>query len=358
MNIKTTSIKIAQNIHKLEVKKYKYKELCEIFEIEPTGGNSKKAQLKEVGRYARLEKAGHHFIVHEMYDWVQLKEDGRVNDSEYFIKLQQLILDLLARGNFQVRTDDFGHALVGKASFIRSLAMVNSNFEKYKTEQQELADLLDVPVTLVQEWYNLNPSKFERDIDSALKQLNNRGLVEWSKVSIFNITTIVDGVSTSGEPTSMPFTTNREATEEELALLIEAKEETLDLFGCKTISEIITQRRYREYVQEVSATLRNLYDIEGLNFYYTGYKIIFNNKAFKAFEDDEQVSVHRVVNSGVKDSLVTNAQKRQDKAIDIRVEDMTYMGGYRRCNTYVPQMLRITNELVTIVSLFESNTSC
>lgn len=54
-----------------------YRQLCELLEIEITGGNSKKAQLKELERFVKYHKEGNKFIVDEVYSEPLEKIDRR-----------------------------------------------------------------------------------------------------------------------------------------------------------------------------------------------------------------------------------------------------------------------------------------
>lgn len=59
-----------------------YRQLCELLEIEITGGNSKKAQLKELERFVKYHKEGNKFIVDEVYSEPLEKIDGRVEANK------------------------------------------------------------------------------------------------------------------------------------------------------------------------------------------------------------------------------------------------------------------------------------
>ncbi|URZ00588.1 hypothetical protein [Clostridium felsineum] len=70
------------NIKNLELKKYKYKELCDVLEIEcKKSTNSKKAQLKELKRYCNIQKEKTLYNVLEIYTEVKEKIDDRKGHS-------------------------------------------------------------------------------------------------------------------------------------------------------------------------------------------------------------------------------------------------------------------------------------
>ncbi len=54
-----------------------YKELCNLLDIKPTGGDSKKGQLKELERYLSYHKEGNKFVIDEIFTDVKNKVDLR-----------------------------------------------------------------------------------------------------------------------------------------------------------------------------------------------------------------------------------------------------------------------------------------
>ena len=70
-----------------------YKELCKLLEEPVKAGNSKKAQLKDFEKYFAYEKDKNAYIITEIYDVPQLKEDGR---QKYLQLLEPIILNYLA----------------------------------------------------------------------------------------------------------------------------------------------------------------------------------------------------------------------------------------------------------------------
>ena len=68
----------------LEQKIYKnYKELCCLLEIEPTTSNSKKAQMKELGRFCSSHKEGQKIVIDKIYKTPLPKEDNVRNTKNY-----------------------------------------------------------------------------------------------------------------------------------------------------------------------------------------------------------------------------------------------------------------------------------
>ena len=60
-----------------------YKELCCLLEIEPTTSNSKKAQMKELGRFCSSHKEGQKIVIDKIYKTPLPKEDNVRNTKNY-----------------------------------------------------------------------------------------------------------------------------------------------------------------------------------------------------------------------------------------------------------------------------------
>lgn len=58
-----------------------YRALCALLEVEVKEGNSRKSQLKDMGRYFKYHKEGNKFIIDKIYCEVKEKEDGRKNNG-------------------------------------------------------------------------------------------------------------------------------------------------------------------------------------------------------------------------------------------------------------------------------------
>jgi hypothetical protein len=85
-------------IEKLEegMKFKNYKELCKFLEIEVKRGNDKYSQLKEIGRYATIQKGdGHSLYVSAMFDNPTAKVDLRVNNKKQLSNVTQLLVKVL-----------------------------------------------------------------------------------------------------------------------------------------------------------------------------------------------------------------------------------------------------------------------
>ena len=54
-----------------------YKAICEWLGVKPASGNTKISHMKEFDRYCKYHKEGNKFVIDEVYDEIQEKEDNR-----------------------------------------------------------------------------------------------------------------------------------------------------------------------------------------------------------------------------------------------------------------------------------------
>ena len=95
MNIENLKKLFTESDGELVVKNYKV--FCEMLEIEPKKGNSKKAHLKEFDRHFRYEKQGNKMIVREVYEMALNKIENRGANGKYTDDLQEILLRLLSQ---------------------------------------------------------------------------------------------------------------------------------------------------------------------------------------------------------------------------------------------------------------------
>lgn len=101
-----------------------YKELCEVLEIKPCAGNSKKSQLKELDTYCNYHKEGNKFIIDEIFDIQKEKEDlrkfnGGDNNKGNFKKYAQLKIkdeDFNNRGIYYILNKDTKEIYIGSTA--------------------------------------------------------------------------------------------------------------------------------------------------------------------------------------------------------------------------------------------------
>jgi hypothetical protein len=171
--MKIENLKIGQ-----EIKNYKV--LCELLEIVPSAGNTKKAQFKELDTYCSYHKEGNKFIIDEIYESIQEKEDlrkyngGDHNNIEYIQTIETLVLNLLAEQNK-------GIIFLSRYSILNKLKMINENYSFCKSRIPKLSQFMHIDKEYIYEFYDTTDGTLQRNLEKALNNLQNRCLVIWSK---------------------------------------------------------------------------------------------------------------------------------------------------------------------------------
>jgi hypothetical protein len=339
------------NINSLKLKKYKnYKELCGILDEDIKTGKSKQLQLKDWERYFTWEKEGHKFIVTEIYDKPKEKIDGRKvgntgksegsrgnNVAEYIGNIEKLILNLLVQDKDNA---NFGRVFLSKNVLLRTLNMVNDNYAYCKRRIPKLSKFMNINQVTINEWYDSTSSMLERNLETALKDLEKQSLILWSReITVAEAKAVAEmnfnskiikkkRVDMFGEkvidyeyyadPTVM--LTHREATDREKRFILRTERETLKEMGMKNKAEVIYKGVWGNFIEKVNNTI-----LEELNiaFYYKSYKILFNEEHiseaiddFEIFEldDIDKKNEEQKLNTNIKKRITTNAKKRHTKA--------------------------------------------
>lgn len=98
-----------------------YKEMCFLLEEEINGGDEKKAQLKEWERYFNYTKDGHKFIIVEIYAEPKKKEVRKGNNSIYVEYIELLLMNYLAKR-------DKNNTLFSTIELLKGLSFANSKY--------------------------------------------------------------------------------------------------------------------------------------------------------------------------------------------------------------------------------------
>jgi hypothetical protein len=148
-----------------------------MLELTPaTNTTHRKRQLEDLERYCTYHKDGNKFIIDIIYQ--EPKE--KLGVGLYKEDIELLLLDLLARNkgnNYQV-------SLTIK-NILRALEMVNDNFVNnysYTDETKKylkLSETINVKPDIIGDVFYLVKDKNKRNLQSALKDLADKGLILW-----------------------------------------------------------------------------------------------------------------------------------------------------------------------------------
>ncbi|WEZ09561.1 hypothetical protein P5663_06870 [Priestia flexa] len=287
-----------------------YKALCSELGVKVySGGNAKKAQLKEFERYFDYYREGNKYIVKEIYDEPKPKIDGRGkspgsrrNNSVYDNYIQLLIADMLA-------TSNKNELSVSTTSLLEKLNMINKNYKLFRESVEEIVGVVEVEKILVHDFYNTSGSSLKNTLERALNDLDDKRVAYYQKImKVFDKRT----------------QSHRQATKREEELIKHTYEkETLKWFPeeYQSMKKIRVSKHWKNFNKQVMKRLNEETDIE---YYYSAYLITINEKYIAEERDKlrelvlsgyEREGNKGMLNAIVQESLCKAAENRHENAI-------------------------------------------
>jgi hypothetical protein len=354
------------NIKNLEVGQIikNYKQICELLNEDIKTGKSKQLQLKDWERYFSFHKEGQKIIIDEVFNDIKEKVDMRGkqdnNTAKYVENIElNIIGELLTKGHES-------KYVVGRGVLLRNVGLTNTNYSYCKRRQDKLASYLEIKKELVNDYYNCIDSMLLGNLEKALKNLSNKKLIQLNSALLIcknvltNITyqhiTEIDEFDEEIEiikPIVQSDVIYIQATDEERHLINIIEKRILIEMGFEKLTDVFLRNKLKEYYNKCYKELRK--EIKDLNFYFQAYDIVYDfdilaNELEKCGYDDwskelkEQQS--NIINNGAMDRIISNAEKRKDKATPdigtllesdkkyIRTQD-SYIEGYNQLNNNI-----------------------
>lgn len=233
-----------------------YRELCKVLEMEVKGGNSKKAQLRELNSFVDIRKhdKGNSFTVEEIYEQQKLNlntvTDG--NNSVYSKDIQVLIINLLAKSDRKIE-------LISITQLLKMIQMVNQNYNRSNWSIHQLHKETKIDKSLINEFYSETQTTLKSYVETALNALRRKALIIWSKEVVVSI----DDYE------------HRRATKEEKEIILSTERETLQEMGLKDFKGAFLTGQWNKFKKNVN---RVLYDECEIRYYYESYSIVYNRE--------------------------------------------------------------------------------
>ena len=215
-----------------------YKELCSILEIKPTGGDSKKAQIKELERFIKYHKKGNKFIIDEIYS-EPLPPIENLKNNKYSIYIENLILHMLTKCPIDKKTKTIS---MSRNGLYLMLHMINENYNLGRNNINSFSRYLNIPTATVYDFYNGTSIKMKTAIERTLNKLKNQCLIDWEyKTSV--------KLRSSG--------IIRNATDSEINVILEAEREAITILKCKDKQEIFMRGKWNTFQDHIYEILKD-----------------------------------------------------------------------------------------------------
>lgn len=286
-----------------------YKELCAILDVPVKSGNTKKAQLKELERYCKYTKEGYSFVIIEIYDTVLPKakpmNDGRGksigsrgNNTGIFQKDIAEVIMFNMINELKNKTTEDKYINISKTSMYMEVCLVNHNFYELYPMMKQISEKEDIPVQVVEYFYNTATSKMKKNIESVLNYMQRNFWIKWSyQMSV----KLVNGGT-------------RLATDDEVYDIISLQKKVLLEHGIKDMKEIYFTDKYITIQKEVNRQLKEEF---GFEYFFNSFYIIpsrqFEEYA-STFENIEDV--RKNINNNMIISSLKSAEKKHNKVVD------------------------------------------
>ncbi|NGT50435.1 hypothetical protein G6Z12_00505 [Clostridium perfringens] len=266
-----------------------WKEVCSHFGWKETRGDYKKAKLKELDTMCKWHKEGNKIIIDEVYEKQLAKKDGRKNNfgtgkkSIYYKDFEIIMLKL-----FELNSTNYLDFTI--TQLMQMVGMVNKDYVKYKYSKGDLLDSLRTEESMIisndeiNNFYEVHQKLLSEGAKTCLKKLKQACLVDLKEIRMIRTFKLV--VADEDGTTKREYI-DREATKEELELILVEKRKLLEKIGCSDLQQIYQRRLQAEFYRELRTVLEEKYQI---SFDYTSYRAILNKSAIsKELEELQKI---------------------------------------------------------------------
>ena len=278
-----------------------YKEVCERLNIPYyTGGDQKKAQLKELERYIEFEPVNRKWLILDIYTSPLDKEVRAVPKNSIYVKyVECVLLNHLSKqpGN---------EIYIIKNRLWLLLGMINNNYNIYIDNYENLEESNELMTFFeVNNFYQRSNSYLSKIVESSLNSLKRRYLIEWNRPYM---------ISTCFDDENYEY---HEASVNETEKILELKRNTLLEFGFEDERQLIFSnvKKKKEYYDTLEQRFKEIY---GWDKVYQAYHIIYNRKNVITALPHDQIELQKLaINEKVIDKINLQAENiAEEKGIN------------------------------------------
>jgi len=270
-----------------------YKDLCDILHIEPLGGESKKAQIKELSRNCRYINQGHKFLIQEIYNIPLEKKDKRTegNNQIYVNEISKIVLHLLFLNK--------GALFTTKKKLFLSLGMCNQKYldllnKKNIESQSKILTGHNISEFEINDFQMKTKDRLTQILFSSLNHLNKKGLIEWKEVVC--VVDEEEGVY--------------QATEEQVKEIEKIKEEVMRELEEEYIFTLIKHKKLRKYYNLIND---KLYELQGYTRTFNAIDIKWSSSYSELYEELRQEGKEIVLLKSKVNENILNMSLRESK---------------------------------------------
>lgn len=324
---------------------FKYSELCR-FLGEPIkkGSNSKNSQYKEWSRYFEFEIIDKKIVITDVYEIPKERGTYYPANSLYIECIEKILMTYLSKQEKNV-------TYLSSQYLYLTLGMINKNYIEMQRSDQKpklieglrntyewsVEEVQDKSITFyINDFYNRCRTKFSSIIDSSLKSLQRRRLIEYSYVYHMYFE----------EYDEEGFVTNKYSiysNDDETRDIMSIEREILDIFGYKDESEVWLRRRSKEYFELILEKGKELYP--GLKGVYRCIKFIYNKEDITKALTQEETDIKK---KELNDKILTFINNQTEKNY-LSTADVAYGEGFKYTRKYEQAQYYLSDKLIKII---------
>ena len=290
-----------------------YKQMCFILEDEIKSGNAKKAELKTWKQYFNFYNEGQKYIIVEIYEALNLKDDNR---SIYSSLIEVILSDILIK--------EPSHTLrCTKSQLFNLLGMANSSYSKNRMEVKD-DEIKRYNDWYIRDFYVHTNRKLSQITESALLSMKKRCLIDYTQETMISENNI-----------------SRIANNDDKEKLLEVKSEILNEMNYKKIPLY----RFNDFYKKVNEKLKERYN---WNYSYEEYNITYTQKYLLKFSQNSSEEIQNM-----KRQLNTSVIK----FLDCQAEEFYFKNkqeGFSLKFCVLPEYVEIRQELNNILLKIQS----
>lgn len=230
-----------------------YKDMCLLLGCKPCKGTGtdKECQIKNWQRYFNFKKAGHKFIVTEVYDTPLPQSDARkVKEGKYNKYIELLLLRYVSACENNMLE-------ITKRGLYKVLGMVNESYDKvtYDNCVEAIQDDMGHKISRfnINHFHQRVENKFSKILYNTLDSMEKRKLIHYRKKIII---TADDGynLENGGSITALPY---------QEGIIEDMFQKVLDEWGYSNIAQVNLRYKTKEFYDEVNKRLNDEYEWKG-----------------------------------------------------------------------------------------------
>lgn len=283
-------------------KRYKYDQLCDIFDLEHKRGSGQQTQINQISKKYDIEKTSkNYYIIHKEYSNIEIAENNKYHKYKNYI--EPMLYTILSQPKNNVIRMDM-HELM------EFLGIVNKDYHYAKYHAKECEQLIKGGnINSLEIFSRESEPMLKRIVIDVLKEMQEKCLVEVNMIPMF-------AKKYRDNDNGKIYTKIWEANKkDEIPKLLEAKRIALNNFNIKYWNEL----QYFQFGEAKDIVANELQ----IDYFYYEYEIILNKTGLKELITENYSDLKKSLNSYIQEK--TKRSRRGDLKILSSNEKDTYV---------------------------------